>query len=267
MLDFRYSRPDSLAQAVALLAADSDAQPLSGGQTLLPVLRSRLAAPSRLVDTGLVGEMKGIVQTARGLELGAGETHAAIAGSAAVRAAVPALAALAGGIGDPQVRNRGTLGGSIANNDPAACYPSAMLALGARMHTDRRVIDAADFFTGLFTTALLPGELLIRIELPACATARYVKLANAASRFALVGVFHADTAQGHRLGVTGAGTGVFRWSEGERHLDAGGAPDALMQVPLDQSRFTGDLHGSAAYRQHLVRVAAKQALGRGPVSA
>jgi carbon-monoxide dehydrogenase medium subunit len=271
MLDFRYSRPDSLAQAVALLAAEPDAQPLSGGQTLLPVLRARLAAPSRLVDTARVGEMKGIVQTAGSLHLGAGETHAAIAGSDLVRAAIPALAALAGGIGDPQVRNRGTLGGSIANNDPAACYPSAMLALGARLHTDRRVVDAADFFTGLFTTALLPGELLVRIELPLCPAARYVKLANAASRFALVGVFHAvvsqGLAQGHRLGVTGAGTGVVRWTEGEQHLDQGESPAGLMQVALGLDRFTADLHGSATYRRHLVRVAAKQALERGPVGA
>jgi carbon-monoxide dehydrogenase medium subunit len=267
MLDFRYSRPDTLAQALALLSADSDAQILSGGQTLLPVLRARLAAPSRLVDTSRIAEMKGIAQTGNRLDLGAGETHAAIATSTIVRAAIPALAALAGGIGDPQVRNRGTLGGSVANNDPAACYPSAMLALGARMHTDRRVIDAADFFTGLFTTALLPGELLMRIEVQACAEARYVKLANAASRFALVGVFHARTDQGHRLGVTGSGTGVFRWTEGEAHLDSGGTPDGLMQVALDPDRFTGDLHGSADYRQHLVRVAAKQALVRGPVAA
>jgi carbon-monoxide dehydrogenase medium subunit len=180
---------------------------------------------------------------------------------------VPALAALAGGIGDPQVRNRGTLGGSIANNDPAACYPSAMLALGGRMHTNRRVIDAADFFTGLFSTALLPGEPLVRIEVPACAKARYVKLANAASRFALVGVFHAILPEGHRLGVTGAGTGVFRWTEAEQHLDAGGTADGLMQVALDPDRFTGDLHGSASYRQQLVRVAAKQALELGPVAA
>ncbi len=272
MLDFRYSRPERLADLVAMLDADPEAQPISGGQTLLPVLRARLAAPSRLVDTGHVGEMRGIAQSGDRLDLGAAETHAAIAASAVVRAAVPALARLAGGIGDPQVRNRGTLGGSLANNDPAACYPSAMLALGARLHTSRRVIEAADFFTGLFATALQPGELLVRIEVPACATARYVKLANAASRFALVGVFHAIAGGHHRLGITGSGTGVFRWSEGEAWLDeaglnGGGDPAGLMDVALEADRFTGDLHGSAAYRQHLVRVAAKQALERGPVLA
>jgi carbon-monoxide dehydrogenase medium subunit len=267
MLDFRYSRPTSLGEAVALMGSEPDAQPLAGGQTLLPVLRARLAAPSRLVDLGRVPELKGIHQTGDTLTIGAGETHASVAGSAVVKAAIPALAALAGGIGDPQVRNRGTIGGSTANNDPAACYPSALLALGARVMTDRRSIDAQDFFVGLFTTALEPGELVLRIELPLCAAARYVKLENAASRFALIGLFHALTEQGHRLAVTGSGTGVFRWSEAEAWLDGGGSVDGLMEVPLDADRFTGDLHGSAAYRAHLVRVAAKRALQHGPVVA
>ena len=267
MLDFRYSRPSSLVEAVSLLAAEPDAQPLAGGQTLLPVLRARLAAPSRLVDLGRVPELKGITRSADLLTIGAGETHAAVAASDVVKAAIPALAALAGGIGDPQVRNRGTIGGSTANNDPAACYPSALLALGARIVTDRRSLDAADFFTGLFTTALESGEVLIRIELPVCAEARYVKLENAASRFALIGLFHARTRQGHRIAVTGSGTGVFRWTEAEAWLDGGGSVEGLMDVPLDADRFTGDLHGSAAYRRHLVRVAAKRALAGGPVVA
>jgi carbon-monoxide dehydrogenase medium subunit len=266
MLDFRYSRPNSLAEATALLDADGDAQPIAGGQTLLPVLRARLAAPSRLVDTARIGEMKGIENKGAVLDLGAAETHAAIALSPIVRAAIPALAALAGGIGDPQVRNRGTLGGSIANNDPAACYPSAMLALGARLHSSRRVIEAGDFFTGMFSTALEPGELLVRIEVPVCAHARYVKMENAASRFALIGLFHARTQNGHRLAVTGSGTGVFRWTEAEAYLDGGGDPAGLSDVPLDVDLFTGDLHGSQAYRRHLVRVAVRQALASGPVS-
>ncbi len=267
MLDFRYSRPTSLGEAVALMGSEPDAQPLAGGQTLLPVLRARLAAPGRLVDLGRVPELKGISRSGDTLTIGAAETHAAVAGSAVVKAAIPALAALAGGIGDPQVRNRGTIGGSTANNDPAACYPSALLALGAQIVTDRRRIDAPDFFTGLFSTALEPGELLLKLELPACTQARYVKLENAASRFALIGLFHARTLQGHRLAVTGSGTGVFRWTEAEAWLDGGGAVEGLMDIPLDPERFTGDLHGSAAYRRHLVRVAAKRALALGPVAA
>ena len=267
MLDFRYCRPARLEDAAALLATDAEALPLGGGQTLLPVLRARLAAPSCLVDLASVPEMKGIVRSGALLSIGASETHAAVAASAVVQSAVPALAALTGGIGDPQVRNRGTLGGSIANNDPAACYPSAMLALGARIETDRRVIAAGDFFTGLFTTALQPGELVVRVEIPACDAACYVKLANPASRFALVGVFYARTDGGHRIAVTGAGTGVFRWHEAERHLDSGGEAAALAAVALAPDRFTGDLHGSARYRQHLVRVAAQRAIARAPTAA
>jgi len=267
MLDLRYTRPEQLEHALALFTEDPDAQPLSGGQTLLPVLRARLAAPSRLVDLGRLPELKGITREGDLLHIGAAETHAAVAADATVRVAIPALAQLAGGIGDPQVRHRGTIGGSIANNDPAACYPSAMLALGASIVTSQRSVSAADFFTGLFATALQPGEIIVRVAIPACASARYVKLANPASRFALVGVFHAQTASGHRLAVTGAGTGVFRWTEGERLLDSGGHADGLTDAALDQNRFTADLHGSAEYRRHLVRVAAKRALALGPVAA
>lgn len=265
MLDFRYSRPGSLAEAAALLAGDAEARPLGGGQTLLPVLRARLAAPTRLVDLGRAPELRGIAATSDGLRIGGGETHAAVAASPLVRAHVPALAALAGKIGDPQVRHRGMLGGSLANNDPAACYPAAMLALGATIETDRRRLAAEAFFTGLFATALAADELVVAAEVPRCLEACYVKLANPASRFALIGLFHARLAGGHRLAVIGAGTGVFRWREGERWLDGGGAADGLMAVALDPARFTGDLHASAGYRQQLVRVAAKRAVSSGLV--
>ncbi len=257
---FAYSRPANLADAVALLAAEPDARPLAGGQTLLPVMRARLAAPSRLVDLARVPELGGIAETPAGLRIGAMETHAAIAGHPAVRRLAPALARLAGGIGDPQVRNRGTIGGSIANNDPAACYPAAMLALGATIETDRRTLAAADLFTGLFATALAPDELLVAVHVPASPAAAYVKMPQPASRFAMVGAFVARTPAGHRIALTGGGTGVFRWSEAETALDSGASPEALADAPLDPDRFTGDLHASARYRQALARVAVRRAL-------
>lgn len=257
---FAYSRPARLAEALALLAAEPDALPLAGGQTLLPVLRARLAAPSRLVDLAHLPELSGIAETAEGLRIGAMETHAAVAASPLVRAHLPALATLAGGIGDPQVRNRGTIGGSLANNDPAACYPAAILALDARIETSRRTLAAADFLAGLYATALEPGELIVAVHLPRCAAAAYEKLPQPASRFALVGAFVARLEGSHRIAITGGGMGAFRWQEAEAALDS--ASPAPTEAPLDAGRFTGDLHAPAAYRLAMARVAAGRAVRR-----
>ncbi len=257
---FAYCRPAALADALRELAADAEARPLAGGQTLLPVMRARLAAPSRLVDLARVRELTGIAAAPGGLRLGAMETHAAIAEHPAVKRLAPALARLAGGIGDPQVRNRGTIGGSLANNDPAACYPAALLALGAAIETDRRTLAAEDFFTGLFATALAPGELVVAVQVPAAPAAAYVKFPQPASRFALVGAFVLRTEAGYRVAITGGGMGVFRWTEAEAALDSGATGADLAGVPLDPELFTGDLHASARYRRALARVAVARAL-------
>jgi aerobic carbon-monoxide dehydrogenase medium subunit len=261
MYAFDYQRPTSLAAALAVLADDS-ARVVSGGQTLLPVLRARLASPATLVDVARLAELKGIRQEGSTLVIGAAETHADVAASAVVRQTLPALAALAGQIGDVQVRHRGTLGGSVANNDPAACYPSALMALEATVHTNRRKLAAADFFTGMFSTALETGELVTAVSFPACSTAAYVKFHNPASRFALIGVFAAKVGGKTRLAVTGGGSGVFRWTAAEQHLDGGGAVAGLATVALDVGLFTGDLHGSAEYRAHLTRVVSARALDK-----
>ena len=260
MHSFAYSRPDTLADALAALAADPDATALSGGQTLLPVLRARLAAPTRLIDIGRLPELRGIRIAGDRLEIAAGETHAAVAASALVQDALPALASLASGIGDPQVRNRGTIGGSIANNDPSACYPSAALALDAVIQTSRRSVAADAFFTGMFTTALEPGEIVTAISLPRCDKAVYLKFANPASRFALIGVFSAKLQGQTRIAITGGGAGVFRWSAAERHMDAGGALAGLATVALDADHFNGDIHASVAYRIQLARIVTQRAL-------
>ncbi|BBE35657.1 FAD binding domain-containing protein [Sphingosinicella microcystinivorans] len=259
MYDFTYRRPANLAEATAFLRGAADARPLSGGQTLLPVMRARLAAPSDVIDVSQLSELHGISEQDGRLIIGAAETHAAVASNAVVQFVVPALSELAGGIGDVQVRHRGTIGGSVANNDPAACYPSGCLALDAEIVTDRRRIAAADFFTGMFSTALEPDELVTALSFPKCDNAYYLKFHNPASRFALIGIFAAHLSGETRIAVTGSGTGVFRWREAEAQIDTGGARD-FSQTPLDASLFTGDLHGSADYRQHLVRVLSARAL-------
>ena len=260
MYDFAYARPGTLAAALTALGDDDAARALSGGQTLLPVLRARLAAPSRLIDLARLSELKGIKDEGGRLVIGAAETHAGVSASQIVQGAVPALARLAGGIGDIQVRHRGTIGGSVANNDPAACYPSALLALDAEVVTSRRRLSAEQFFTGMFSTALEPGEIVTAIAFPHCAKAHYEKFKNPASRFALIGVFVARQDGATRIAVTGGGTGVFRWRAAEAHLEVGGGIDALDGVALDQRLFTGDLHGSAEYRQHLARIVTRRAL-------
>jgi aerobic carbon-monoxide dehydrogenase medium subunit len=260
MYAFAYARPHTLAEALTALGDDDAALALSGGQTLLPVLRARLAAPSTLVDLARLSELKGIKDEGGMLLIGAAETHADVAASPIVQAAIPTLSSLAGGIGDVQVRYRGTIGGSVANNDPAACYPSALLALDAEVVTSQRRLSAEAFFTGMFSTALEPGEIVTAIAFPHCARAHYEKFKNPASRFALTGVFAARLNDAVRIAVTGGGTGVFRWRAAEAHVQAGGAIDALDTVSLDPGLFTGDLHGSAEYRQHLTRVVTRRAL-------
>jgi aerobic carbon-monoxide dehydrogenase medium subunit len=254
MYDFSYKRASSVDEAAAILAADDFASPLSGGQTLLPVLRARLAMPTQLIDLADIDALKGISSDGDRITIGAMGTHAAVATNDLVQEHLPALAALAGGIGDPQVRHRGTIGGSIANNDPAACYPAAALALGAEIQTNKRSIAAEEFFTGMFSTALEAGEIIVAVRFPHCGSAHYAKHFNPASRFALVAVFAARLEDGLHVAVTGAGSGVFRWSEAENATRAGD----LKSVNLTREHYTGDIHGSAEYRMQLTRVMAAQ---------
>ncbi len=260
MYAFTYARPGSVADAATLLAG-ADARALAGGQTMIPTLKQRLAKPATLVDLSAIGELRGIHKAGTAIGIGAMTTHAEVAGNAEVRAAIPALAALAGGIGDPAVRNRGTIGGSLANNDPAACYPSAVLALNATIVTNKRQIRAEDFFKGLFTTTLEPGEIITGIGFPIPEKAGYAKFEQRASRFALVGVFVAKTATGVRVAVTGAGdSGVFRVPALEAALAANWSPAALAGVKVAASGLMGDMHGSAEYRANLIGVMAERAV-------
>ena len=261
MYDFAYHKPSSVADAVGARKGAEDGTFMAGGQTLIPTLKQRLAQPSDLVDLGGVGDLAGITVSGDTVTIGAMTTHAAVAGSSEVQAAIPALAALAGGIGDPQVRNRGTIGGSVANNDPAADYPSACLALGATIKTDSREIAADDFFTGMFDTALEEGELIVSISFPKPAKANYQKFDNPASRYALVGVFVAQTAGGPRVAVTGAGQdGVFRVAGMESALASNWSADAVAGVSVDAGDLNTDIHASAEYRAHLITVMAKRAV-------
>lgn len=258
MLNFDFVKPSTIADAVAALGQDG-AQALSGGQTLTPTMKQRLASPSVLVSLTGIAEMKGVCLGAEGLSIGAATTHATVAAEA--RAYYPALADLAGGIGDPMVRNRGTIGGSVANNDPAACYPSAVLASGATVVTNKRKIAADDYFQGMFSTALEEGEIITGITFPVPEKAAYVKFNQPASRFALTGVFVAKYAGGVRVAVTGASNdGVFRWSEAEAALSANFAPSAVEGLTVDADGMITDLHGTAAYRANLVKVLTKRAV-------
>ncbi|MFS8038445.1 FAD binding domain-containing protein [Xanthobacter sp. AM11] len=261
MYAFDYQRPAALADAAAALAADSEAKLLAGGQTLLPTLKQRLAQPSVLVDLSRIPGLCAIEATAEGVAIGAMARHADVAASAIVRAAIPALADLAGQIGDVAVRNRGTLGGSLANDDPTADYPAAVLALNAIVVTDRRGIAAADFFRGLFETALAEGEIITRVLFPQVERAAYAKFRNPASRYAMAGVFVAKTAAEVRVAVTGAGqSGVFLWEEAGDVLTSDFSPAAVAALSLDPSDLMSDLHGSAEYRAQLVKVMAKRAV-------
>ncbi|MDZ4096580.1 MAG: xanthine dehydrogenase family protein subunit M [Paracoccaceae bacterium] len=258
MYDFNFVKPASIADALKALARDG-AQALSGGQTLLPTMKQRLAAPEVLVSLTGIAEMKGVCKGDDGLSIGAATPHAVVAADA--MAHYPALAALAGQIGDPAVRNRGTIGGSLANNDPSACYPSAVLASGATVVTSKRKIAADDFFQGLFTTALDEGEIITEVRFAIPQKAAYVKFNQPASRFALVGVFVAKFADGVRVAVTGASEGgVFRWTEAETALSGNFSGDAIAGLKLPADDMIGDLHGTPAYRAHLVGVLTRRAV-------
>jgi carbon-monoxide dehydrogenase medium subunit len=258
MYAFNYERPANLAAAQALLAAGGNA--LAGGQTMIAAMKQRLQQPVTVVDLGAISTLAGIRKEGNNLVIGAMTRHQDVADNAEVRQHIPALAALADGIGDKQIRTMGTLGGSVANNDPAACYPSAVLALGATVHTDKRTIAADDFFQGLYTTALDTGELITAISFPIPQKAAYAKFRQPASRFALVGVFVAQTAGGARVAITGAGNGVFRHVGLEAALNGSFTPEAVTKVAIDAGDLNADLHASAAYRAHLITVQTQRAV-------
>jgi carbon-monoxide dehydrogenase medium subunit len=260
MYEFNYHRPDSLAAAVALRAGAADATYLAGGMTLIPTLKQRLASPSDLIDLGALPGLDSIDVAGDRVTIGAMTRHAAVAASPKVAVAVPALGYLAGQIGDAQVRNRGTLGGSLANSDPAADYPAAVLGLDATILTDRRAIAADHYFKNLFETALAPGELIRAVEFQVARRAAYRKFPNPASRYAVVGVFLADFGGRIRVGVTGAGPCAYRASAIEEALSRRLDPAAIDDAPIDHSRFNSDMHASAEYRGNLVRVMARRAV-------
>lgn len=260
MYAFNYHRPASVADAVKLLGQMGEAKALAGGQTLLPTLKQRLAQPSDLIDLGGIADLRGIKVEGGKVSVGAMTRHGEVAASADVKAAIPALAKLAGGIGDPQVRNAGTIGGSLANSDPAADYPAGLLGLGGTVVTNKRSIAADDFFKGLFETALTEGELIVRVEFPQPKRAAYMKFENPASRYAIVGVFVAETAGGVRVAVTGAGPCAFRWTEAEKALAGGFATRAVEGLKASADGLNADIHASAEYRAHLIGVMTKRAV-------
>jgi carbon-monoxide dehydrogenase medium subunit len=258
--DFRFHRATSVADAVARLKADPSAKILGGGQSLLPVLKLEMAEPSELVSITRVADLHGIRVEPGKVLIGATTTHAEVAASAEVRKAIPGLAHLADAIGDAQVRNRGTIGGSVAHADPAADYPAALVALGATVKTDRRAIPADDYFTGLFETALASDEVVVAVHFPIPERSAYAKFASRASKYALTGVMVAKTASGVRVAVTGAGPKVFRVEAMEKALTARFAPEALDGIAVPADDLLGDHEASAEYRAHLVTVMAKRAV-------
>ena len=262
MYETAYHKPKSLEEAIRLYNTLEEPSYLSGGHTLIPTLKSRLAAPRHLIDVRAIPELSGIEVTTDKVIIGAATEHAVVAASKQVRAAIPALAGLAGSIGDVQVRHMGTIGGSTANNDPAADYPSAVLSLDAVIHTDRRKIPADEYFQGLYTTALEADEILVRIELKIPETAGYAKIRNPASRYSLAAAFVSRHRDGHvRVAITGAGNdGVFRWTEAEERLTKNLAAEALEGLTIDPSRMMGDIHAPADYRAHLVAVMTRRAV-------
>lgn len=260
MQNFGFQRPRDVAAAVAAAKKAPEGKYLGGGQSLLPVMKLGLAAPSELITLSGLAELKGVRVEGKELVIGAGTTHAEVAASAEVRKALPALADLAGHIGDPQVRNRGTLGGSLAHDDPSADYPAAVLALGATVVTDRRKIAADAFFQGMFQTALAADEVITAVRFPLPEKAAYAKFPHPASKFALVGVFVAKGAGGVRVAVTGAGASVHRSAPLEKALAARFAPEALAGVSVPAEGLQSDPFGSAEYRAHLVAVMARRAV-------
>ncbi|MEP2782877.1 MAG: xanthine dehydrogenase family protein subunit M [Pseudoruegeria sp.] len=258
MYNFEFTKPSTVQEAVDALQ-DDEAQALGGGQTLLPTMKQRLASPDTLVSLSGIPELVGVSIDGDTITIGGATTHAQVAKE--VASAFPALAALAGGIGDPAVRNRGTIGGSLANNDPAACYPAAVLGAGASVVTNQREIDADSYFEGMFETALEDDEIITAVRFPIPASASYQKFLQPASRFALVGVFVSNTSGGARVAVTGAsGDGVFRWTEAEAVLAKGYDAAALNGMTIEDDDMIADLHGSAAYRAHLVGVMTRRAV-------
>ncbi len=260
MYEFNYQKAGSVADAAAKVAGADDGTLMAGGMTLIPTLKQRLAMPSDVVDIGLLADLKGVSVAGGKVSIGSMTTHDTVANSADVKGAIPALAVLASGIGDPMVRNRGTIGGSVANNDPAADYPGAVLGLSATVVTDRREIAGDDFFTGMFETALEEGEIITRIDFPVPTKAAYTKFPNPASRYAIVGVFVAHTADGVRVAVTGAGGTTFRATEMEAALNANFSASALDDISVSADGLNKDIHASAEYRAHLIGVMAKRAV-------
>jgi len=261
MYAFEYVRANSVRGAASALAKHEEGKILAGGHTLLPTMKQRLASPSALIDLGAIKDLAGIEQRGRSLIIGAMTTHAAVADSDVVKASIPALAETAHMIGDPSVRNRGTIGGSIANNDPAADYPAACLALNAIIVTNKRKIPASDFFKGLYETALEPGEIIIRVAFKPPSRAAYMKFRNPASRFALVGVFVAKKGSDIRVAVTGASNqGVFRWQAAEEALGKRFNAKSVEGLKPDASMMNADIHASAEYRAHLVGVMTQRAV-------
>lgn len=258
MYYFDYERPSNRAQALQQM--QGDARYLAGGQSLIQAMKLRLSACERLVDLGGIDDLKGIRVDAGHVVIGSMTTHATVAQSDAVRAAIPALADLAGGIGDQMVRNMGTIGGSLANADPAACYPAALLGLGGTVHTDRRDIASDEFFIDLYETALEPGELITSVSFPIPARAAYVKFKQPASRFALIGVFVSEMQGSVRLAVTGAKSTPYRQTDMEQALTRRFHPDAVTSIHVDADSINGDMHGTAEYRADLIRVIAGRAV-------
>lgn len=259
MYEFNYHRPASLDAAASALSGAGEGKLVAGGMTLIPTLKQRLAQPSDLVDLSAIADLKGIFEDGGGIVIGAMTTHAEVAGDATVRAKIPALADLAEGIGDVQVRNRGTIGGSIANADPAADYPGGLVGLGATVRTNKREIAADDFFTGMFETALAEDEIVTAVAFPVPDKAAYVKFANPASRYAVVGVMVSQGTAGVRVAVTGAGPSVFRVAEMESALASNFSAAAIESISVPADGLNSDIHASAEYRAHLVGVMARRA--------
>ncbi len=261
MYETKYHKASSIADAVSLIGKSDDGKLLSGGQTLMPTMKVRLAAPSDLVDVSGIADMHGINISGSVVTIGAATTHAEVAGNADLQAKCGSVACLAAGIGDPAVRHKGTIGGSIANNDPAADYPAALLALGATITTNTREISADDFFVGLFETALEEDEVIVSVSFDAPTKASYAKFPNPASRYAMVGVFAAQTSGGARVAITGAGSdGVYRQSDMEVALGADWSADVLVDVQVGSEGLLSDMHGDATYRANLVKVMARRAV-------
>lgn len=260
MYEFQYHRPSSIEEASKILAGNEEVKLLAGGMTLLPTMKMRLARPSHLVDLSGIDALRGIRKDGDVIEIGAMSTHADVSRNDLVRAGIPALADLAGTIGDAQVRNRGTIGGSLSNSDPSADYPAAVLGLNAVVRTDKRDIAADDYFRSLFETALEPNEIIVSVRFPTPKRAAYAKFPNPASRYAVVGVMIAETAGGIRAAVTGAGACAFRASEIEAALAGDFSPSALDGLAVAADDLNEDMHASSAYRAHLVLVMAKRAV-------